>query len=69
MKCPKCGEEIFDMGVTVFEILHDDKVPEGTKNLICPLLGRLKGFEREVAGAIELAYRRGQQENDEGANP
>ena len=61
MKCPKCGEEIHDMGVTISEITHDDKVPEATKNLICPLLGRLKGFEREVAGAIELAYRRGEQ--------
>ena len=66
MKCPNCGEEIHDMGVTISEIMHDDKVPEATKNLICPLLGRLKGFEREIAGAIELAYRSGEQG---GANP
>ena len=68
MKCPKCGEEIFDMGRTVAEILHDEKIPEGAKTLIIPILQKLKDLEKGLGGAIELAYRRGKQEGEEGTN-
>ena len=64
MKCPKCGEDIFDMGVTVSEVVHDKDIPEGAKLLIRPLLQKLKGLEREVAGSIELAFRRGSQDGE-----
>ena len=65
MKCPKCGEEIFDMGRTVAEVLHDSQIPEGAKTLMIPILQKLKTLEREWTGAIELAYRRGKQEGEE----
>ena len=65
MKCPKCGGEIFDMGRTVSEVLHDDKIPEGAKNLMIPILQRLKLLETQWTGAIELAYMRGKQEGQE----
>ncbi len=65
MNCPKCGVEIFDMGITVSEVLHNEKIPEGAKNLIIPFIQRLKTMEHEVAGSIELAYRRGRQDGEE----
>jgi len=65
MKCPHCNTEIFDMGVTISEILHDEKIPGVVKNLIIPFLQKLKGLEREIAGSIELAYRRGIQAGKE----
>ena len=61
MKCPHGGKEIHEMGLSVSEVLHDKKIPEATKDLIIPLIQRIKGWEREIAGNIELAYRRGEQ--------
>ena len=69
MRCPHCGKEIFDMGVTVSDILHNGEIPEGAKNLIIPYIQRLKTMEKEIAGSIELAYRRGKQDGEEGTNP
>jgi len=39
-----------------------DALPEAVKNLVKPLISRVKTIEGEVAGTIELAYWRGKQE-------
>lgn len=48
------------------EIKTDPLLPDFIKELIIPVLVEQRNMQRKVAGAIELAYRRGRQEGEEG---
>lgn len=61
--CPKCGEI---RALTVREVNTDPLLPDFIKELIVPILLRQREMQRKVATSIELAYRRGKQEGEEG---
>lgn len=60
--CPECGEI---RALTVAEVNTDPLLPSYIKELIVPILKSQREMQRQVAGAIELAYRRGVQEGKE----
>lgn len=61
--CPKCGEI---RALTVAEVNTDPLLPHFIKELIVPILKSQREMQRQVAGTIELAYRRGIAEGKEG---
>ena len=60
--CPECGEI---RALTVGEVKHDPLIPDFIKELIIPVLLSQREMQRTMAGAIELAYRRGKQQGEE----
>ena len=61
--CPHCGEI---RALTVGEVRKDRLLPDWIKGLIVPLLLSQREMQRQVAGAIQLAYFRTKDDNKEG---
>ena len=46
-------------------VRHNEKIPEGAKNLLEGLLSSMQILMEQIAGKMELSYRRGIQEGEE----
>ena len=51
--------------LSIQDVRESKKIPVEVKDLIVSLLQRLHTLENGIAGAIELAYRRGKQAGEE----